>query len=45
MNQKRIENMIRRAEARLGETQYADWRLTFIEDALKRSIPYNQILY
>ncbi len=30
-----IENMIRWAEDRLGETQYAGWCLSFIEDALE----------
>lgn len=32
-----IENMIRWAEDRLGETQYAGWCLSFIEDALEIS--------
>ena len=31
------ENMIRWAEERLGETQYAGWCLSFIEDALEIS--------
>ncbi|MCR5168522.1 MAG: C40 family peptidase [Oscillospiraceae bacterium] len=31
------ENMIRWAEERLGETQYAGWCLSFIEDALEQS--------
>lgn len=30
-----IENMIRWAEDRLGEAQYAGWCLSFIEDALE----------
>ena len=30
-----IENMIRWAEDRLGETRYAGWCLSFIEDALE----------
>lgn len=30
-----IENMIRWAEDRLGETQYVGWCLSFIEDALE----------
>ena len=30
-----IENMIRWAEDRLGETGYAGWCLSFIEDALE----------
>ena len=30
-----IENMIRWAESRLGETGYAGWCLSFIEDALE----------
>lgn len=30
-----IKNMIRWAEDRLGETQYAGWCLSFIEDALE----------
>ena len=30
-----IENMIRWAEGRLGETRYAGWCLSFIEDALE----------
>lgn len=32
-----IENMIRWAEGRLGETKYAGWCLSFIEDALEIS--------
>lgn len=32
-----IENMIHWAEDRLGETQYAGWCLSFIEDALEIS--------
>ena len=34
---KLIENMIRWAEDRLGETRYAGWCLSFIEDALEIS--------
>ena len=34
-----IENMIRWAEGKLGETKYAGWCLSFIEDALE--IPNN----
>ena len=30
-----IENMIRWAESRLGETGYAGWCLSFVEDALE----------
>lgn len=32
-----IENMIHWAEDRLGESQYAGWCLSFIEDALEQS--------
>ena len=32
-----IENMIRWAKSRMGETQYAGWCLNFIEDALEIS--------
>ena len=32
-----IENMIHWAEDRLGESQYADWCLSFIVDALEQS--------
>lgn len=32
-----IENMIRWAEDRIGETKYAGWCLSFIEDALEIS--------
>ena len=31
-----IENMIRWAEDRLGETKYSGWCLSFIEDALEK---------
>ena len=31
-----IENMIRWAEGKLGETKYAGWCLSFIEDALEK---------
>lgn len=33
--QKLAHSMIRRAESRLGETKYAGWHLSFIEDALE----------
>ena len=36
MNEKKlIQNMLRWAEDRLGETKYAGWCLSFIEDALE----------
>ncbi len=36
MDRALIDNMIRWAEDRLGETKYAGWCLSFIEDALEK---------